>query len=111
MSMTTQGQVEHRRRQVADRPARSARALDALKLVRQQAVDQLDGRPAGGAAQRFALIGIEDVVDARPAAHRARLAAGDLAPGQGLQLQGHVLDDMAKPGAFRIRSTRPPGAL
>ena len=67
--------------------------------VVDQVVEQADGQLAGGEADVFLLVTVDDVVDA-PFAGAARLAAGHLGAGQVLQLQGDVLEDVAHPGAF-----------
>jgi hypothetical protein len=84
-----------------------SRPVDALEIKRQQAVDQFDRRPAGGPAQALAFIGIEDVVDAGSAAHRARLAARRPRARQGLKFEGDVLDHVAQPGAIAHSKHQP----
>ena len=64
-----------------------------------EVVEEAHGELAGGDADVFLGVGVDDVVDAALAG-AARLAAGDLGAGQVLQLQGDVLDDVPHPGAF-----------
>ena len=69
-----------------------------LRVV-DEVVEEAHGQRAGGDADVFLGVGVDDVVDAALAG-AARLAAGDLGAGQVLQLEGDVLDDVPHPGAF-----------
>jgi hypothetical protein len=67
--------------------------LDPVDEVVQEAASQ----PTGGQPDVLLEVRIDDVVDA-PLAGRAGLAAGHLGPGQVLQLERDVLQDVAHPG-------------
>ncbi len=75
-------------------------ALQSLQLCRQQAVHQAERRVAGRQAHGLEAIGEQDVVDPGAPLDGAGLAPGDRRPGEGLQFQRDVLDDMAQPRAF-----------
>src|SRR3712207_5121909 len=70
---------------------------DALKLRRQQAIDQLKGEAPGDEAHILVAIGIHHIVDAELSPHGASLAAGDAGTDEGLKFQGDMLGHMSEP--------------
>jgi hypothetical protein len=77
-------------------------AAGGLKLGRQQSAQQPHGQLAGLDAFVALRVLVDHGVDARPAIDAARLAEGDVFTGDVLQLDGHVLEDMAQPRAFAL---------
>ena len=71
-----------------------------LRIRLDQVVDQPDGQLAGGEPDRLVVVGVDHVVAAALALDLPGLAAAHVVADRLLQLQGHVLGDVADPGAL-----------
>ena len=71
-----------------------------VRIGDDQVVDQPDGQLAGGQPDRLVVVGVDHVVAATLALDLPGLAAAHVVADGLLQLQRHVLGDVANPGAL-----------
>jgi hypothetical protein len=73
-------------------------AVHALQIRRQKRIDQLQGETAREQPNPLLTVRIEDVIDTFVPFDGAGLAACHRAAGEALELDRHMLGDMAEPG-------------